>query len=255
MLFALALLVSISSSRPRTLSWWLFLFLVKCNVALSAKTVFGDPGLIPPVNRNEQEDGSGLQKPNPIVQQADHAYMDDFFSLVYCRTCRHLRPSECSHCKVCDVCIRGFDHHCVVLGCCIGERNIGTFIGYLYCVALSALHGTTIVLRIAADKESLAVTSMETLIIGFLVACGGATAVLVGGFACYYTFLVYKKKTSKSFLTASGVATASAAAGANKSMIQHLRNIVMPKASYIPMWFQYVEQNGNCERDEIEDAQ
>ena len=256
MLFALFLLVRLAAaqSHPRTWSWLFFLFLVKCNIALSAKTVFGDPGLVPPVYRYEQDDGSGIQKPNHIVQRADTEYLEDMFALAYCRTCKHLRPKECAHCKVCDVCVRGFDHHCVVLGCCIGERNVGTFIGYLFSVAISSLYGALLVIRIAGEREVLSATALDTLTVGFLLLCGFGTAILVGGFACYYTLLVFKKKTSKSFLSAStGVVsnfhTSSASAG--KSLWQHIAKIMAPGASYIPLWLQE-NPSDDVEREELQ---
>lgn len=35
------------------------------------------------------------------------------------------------HCHTCGVCVRGFDHHCIWLGTCIGERNYLAFQVYV----------------------------------------------------------------------------------------------------------------------------
>jgi DHHC palmitoyltransferase len=35
------------------------------------------------------------------------------------------------HCRTCDKCVIGFDHHCVWLNCCIGERNYWQFFSLL----------------------------------------------------------------------------------------------------------------------------
>lgn len=40
------------------------------------------------------------------------------------------------HCRACDKCVTGFDHHCVWLNCCIGERNYLQFIFLLISVFL-----------------------------------------------------------------------------------------------------------------------
>eukprot|EP00760_Papus_ankaliazontas_P002646 PhM_4_TR11207/c0_g2_i1/m.33672/K16675/ZDHHC9_14_18; palmitoyltransferase ZDHHC9/14/18 len=49
----------------------------------------------------------------------------------WCETCRILRPYDASHCATCDACVRGFDHHCHVIGACVGVRNIRMFFLFL----------------------------------------------------------------------------------------------------------------------------
>ncbi|CUG49444.1 zinc finger protein, putative [Bodo saltans] len=188
--------------------WYVFLGMVAMNVLLSCRTVFCDPGFVPPVLREQEDDGSGVQEPNPLLEAADPAYTEDMFSLLFCRTCKHLRPKNASHCKMCDACVRDFDHHCTVLGCCIGGRNVGSFIAYLFSVAISAAYGT-VLLAISTKQleEPLTMSSPRLYLIALMFLCGVGTAVLVGCFACYYAFLVLSGKSSKQFLTASGEAT------------------------------------------------
>ena len=49
----------------------------------------------------------------------------------YCATCRIYRPPRTSHCKECNRCVSDFDHHCSLLGTCIGKNNYRAFFLFL----------------------------------------------------------------------------------------------------------------------------
>ena len=38
-----------------------------------------------------------------------------------------MNKNKCKHCRTCDICIYDKDHHCGVLGKCIGRGNIWCF--------------------------------------------------------------------------------------------------------------------------------
>ena len=44
-----------------------------------------------------------------------------------CKWCHAQQPRRAHHCRVCDRCVATFDHHCVALGTCVGERNRARF--------------------------------------------------------------------------------------------------------------------------------
>ena len=49
----------------------------------------------------------------------------------YCVTCKLVQSFRCKHCKVCDKCVATFDHHCLWMGNCIGEKNKRAFFIYI----------------------------------------------------------------------------------------------------------------------------
>ena len=67
-----------------------------------------------------------------------------------CRTCNIIRPSGASHCSQCNNCVKGFDHHCVIVSNCIGKRNHKYFylflvIGLSYAIITTSLISYTII--------------------------------------------------------------------------------------------------------------
>ena len=60
----------------------------------------------------------------------------DFLDLkkekIICGACLSRAKDRARHCKQCNVCIKGWDHHCVFIGKCVGKNNIYFF--YAYCV-------------------------------------------------------------------------------------------------------------------------
>lgn len=49
----------------------------------------------------------------------------------FCKVCRIHRPPRTTHCKHCNSCVQGFDHHCLLLGVCIGKGNYRQFFAFL----------------------------------------------------------------------------------------------------------------------------
>eukprot|EP00759_Apiculatamorpha_spiralis_P043651 PhF_6_TR40930/c0_g1_i1/m.61919/K16675/ZDHHC9_14_18; palmitoyltransferase ZDHHC9/14/18 len=83
------------------------------------------------------------------VVEAVGPLKDNTYVRRFCGTCNIVRPVRVSHCPECDYCIHEFDHHCGVLGCCVGKRTwryftwyivLTTFLcGYIFSVSLYSL--------------------------------------------------------------------------------------------------------------------
>ena len=53
-----------------------------------------------------------------------------FVDKVYCSICKRLYPKtsrKIVHCGICNICIQGYDHHCGVIGKCVGKYNMVIF--------------------------------------------------------------------------------------------------------------------------------
>lgn len=57
--------------------------------------------------------------------------------IVFCRFCHLHRPPLTSHCHTCNVCVLEHDHHCSILGGCVGKRNLRYFVLYLLSLSLA----------------------------------------------------------------------------------------------------------------------
>ncbi|KPA85550.1 putative palmitoyl acyltransferase 9 [Leptomonas pyrrhocoris] len=86
-------------------------------------TTTADPGIYPRLRSDERDPLEGNME------------------LVFCKQCRLRRPPRCSHCYHCDVCVLEHDHHCTVLGGCVGVRNLRWFTLYLLSCCSSTMIG------------------------------------------------------------------------------------------------------------------
>lgn len=75
-----------------------------------------------------EEDGSYRKSERGIWMHYD---FEERCWYKWCRSCKIWRPPRASHCAVCGVCVRRFDHHCQMVGNCIGNDNHRFFAAFL----------------------------------------------------------------------------------------------------------------------------
>lgn len=58
---------------------------------------------------------------------------DDYMEMEkrFCSNCNIDQPIRSKHCKNCKICVATFDHHCIWIGNCIGEKNKWLFFVFL----------------------------------------------------------------------------------------------------------------------------
>ncbi|XP_065680732.1 palmitoyltransferase ZDHHC14 isoform X2 [Hydra vulgaris] len=103
---------------------WLFMFVI----VMLLWTSFSDPApvIVP------SEPGPPVYV--PPQRQLDVTIKGKEFLFKYCFICKIFRPPRTTHCSICDNCVECFDHHCKMVGNCIGKRNYRYF--YLFVVSL-----------------------------------------------------------------------------------------------------------------------
>lgn len=58
----------------------------------------------------------------------------------WCKTCQMYRPLRSKHCSYCDRCIFRFDHHCTLLGNCVGLGNYRSFLALITTASIFYAH-------------------------------------------------------------------------------------------------------------------
>ena len=144
------------------------------------RCVATDPGVVEPCDRTEPAATSCAACGRLTVDA--------------CRVCGACRPRPgVHHCRACDVCVEDFDHHCAILGCCVGRGNVRAFRELLVSIVVGVAHlfyGLFFVLepvrrvrRWLRGRERLTHAHVYSLVV--LSASVTATAGLLCVFACH----------------------------------------------------------------------
>ena len=173
-----------------------------------------DPGIIPRATLAEALDTDRLHQQENQNQDANNqnSYVSytpprflevevkgRTFKLTYCQTCQMFRPPRSSHCSRCNNCVERFDHHCPMVGNCIGKRNYRYFYMFITSTATMCLFvlGCNIaVIVLKANETNVGdafKTSVGSVIEGIVCIASLAS---VGGLSCYHSYLVANEMTT-----------------------------------------------------------
>ncbi|KAL2612080.1 hypothetical protein R1flu_023772 [Riccia fluitans] len=114
---------------------------------------------------------------------------------VRCNYCQFLMPLRAKHCYDCDKCVLRFDHHCIWLGTCVGQRNHRRFWWYVFFQTL-LIFWTTVLYGSAFSKNSdanwLLHDSVVLVILLGLIACLAFLVTLL----IFHTYLAVTNQTT-----------------------------------------------------------
>lgn len=126
-----------------------------CGLTL-LKTAFTDPGIIPrKVHR--LSDRNWTQR-IPVPPRFQDICLDGTtVRLKFCSTCQIFRPPRSFHCPICDNCVERFDHHCLWIGTCIGQRNYCWFSSFIWLTAglcvFVFMQSLTLLIRVGVESN------------------------------------------------------------------------------------------------------
>jgi hypothetical protein len=99
-----------------------------CLVTFAAAS-FCDPGVVTAGNARAL---AAAYAPDGVLYPAARAD---------CATCALPRPARSKHCPACGHCVARFDHHCIWLNACVGERTYRFFLAFLAANAVLMAYG------------------------------------------------------------------------------------------------------------------
>lgn len=65
----------------------------------------------------------------------DALYGEPRSQFTFCESCEIWvkNNKKVKHCNFCDICIEGYDHHCIWVSKCVGEKNLYCFYAFIFC--------------------------------------------------------------------------------------------------------------------------
>ncbi|CAD8138087.1 unnamed protein product [Paramecium octaurelia] len=114
----------------------------------------------------------------------------------FCDTCKIYKTSTTAHCRRCDNCVQGFDHHCVWLGQCIGQRNYRYFYCFILFLTIMLTFLLIVQIKHLADMDDYFIIELLSYALntfGFLLF---STYLLV-----LHTYFIFANKTTYEYLT------------------------------------------------------
>lgn len=130
-------------NKTQIIGPWHKLFIGICVLAVFVSTdlaFFSDPGEIS----------------NACLAGYFRKFPDDgliFFGRT-CTTCQWKKPARSKHCSVCNRCVLRFDHHCIWINNCVGQKNYKWFLLYLISNITMMIYGAYLCWLLLASQDA-----------------------------------------------------------------------------------------------------
>ena len=175
-----------ATSVPLEDEWWWMgvvtaVLLLTTSVSLLLAVAI-DPGIVPPASLTGERIADATTASVPV---GNTTYVSQT-----CRTCGVLRPPRSGHCIRCDTCVGEYDHHCGVLGSCVGARTFRFFAGFLFSATVLCLWvaGASISVMARVNWDAEGETHRGRWRIGAAIFCT-LYAVVIGCFTVPHSFI------------------------------------------------------------------
>ena len=154
---------------------------------------FTDPGIL-----EKQTNQIYYNPKRSIIRKVINGQL---IQIIYCPSCNLFRPPRTSHCAVCDNCVKRFDHHCIWLGTCIGQRNYKFFYLLVFSLIISSIFQTSycvyfIVFQTTSsdrnEKYNVSLIVCNSIVIFFNVMF---CAFFLGSLFAVHTYLLFNNLT------------------------------------------------------------
>jgi len=170
-------------SEVRGFLFWFCVLLLGINILSIFMCSLSNPGIVP------RDLGPGTDREDGLLTWANTRTRYIMLNKVelkqkYCTSCHIYRPPRSKHCALCDNCVLRFDHHCVILGACVGLHNYRWFLLLIYSanvhITIAMVVSFSLISRIISENSFGFVDTIEILFEDFAL-----TAFLV------YTLVIF----------------------------------------------------------------
>ncbi|KAJ3452877.1 palmitoyltransferase zdhhc12-related [Anaeramoeba flamelloides] len=116
--------------------------------------------------------------------------------LRFCEKCKIWQPLRSKHCKICDRCVRRYDHHCTLIGNCVGERNHFIFTTYLCFKSILSIWTINMLSNCFTSEKTLELWFKNNFILLILFAIILFATLFILILAIIHVFLSTKNSTT-----------------------------------------------------------
>ena len=117
----------------------------------------------------------------------------------FCFGCQIWRPPHAGHCRSCECCIQNLDHHCHILGACVGGHNLLFFLLFLLASGVSGvlLTSSSLIMLLQRGPFTSSSASEPLVWLGGLLTCSSLyiSATLI--FLLYHLHMLYHHTTTR----------------------------------------------------------